>query len=413
MKKMRVLWSRLLLLLVLGYGQTASALHLIPTLYMDTKDRQAVLSRDIWKDSTLFRLVMPDGTVAYQAGNVAVKARGHSTFNKPKKPYTFRLQEEKGLLGMRPDKRWILLANFMDHSNIRNSLAFAISRQTSLDWTPDGRFVDVVLNGKLQGCYYLTESVEVEPQRLNLDQTNGFLVEGDDYDDGSTFYTSIRNLPLHVRFPENVSAARQTSIEQRFNEIERLLYKGTPADPAVLYRKYIDLNSFIDWWLVHELAQNAEPNGPRSCYFHDNGDGRLRMGPVWDFDLAFITVGLDNGGDIRPSRFNRTDVRLLTGDSLYNSRALWYGKLLEDETFQKQLKKRWNLLKPRFESLSTNIDEWERLLAPSAADNDSLWKGADPARFDTYDTFHNSIDNVKHVYLHRIAALDKLITNLK
>lgn len=410
---MRFLWRCLVVLLLMGCSQNVFARHLIPTLYMDTKDGQAILSRDEWKDSTSFRLVMPDGSVAYQAGNVSVKARGHSTFNKPKKPYTFRLQEDKGLLGMRPDKRWILLANFMDHSNIRNSLALAISKQTSLDWTPDGRFVDVVLNGKLQGCYYLIESVEVEPQRLDLNRTKGLLVEGDDYDDGTTFYTSFRKLPLHVRFPENVSSVQQTAIERRFNEIERMIYKGTSAELDVLFRKYIDVNSFIDWWLVHELAQNAEPNGPRSCYFHDNGDGRLRMGPVWDFDLAFITVGLDNGGDIRPSRFNRTDVRLLTGDSLYNSRALWYDRLLKNETFAKHLKARWGLLKPRFESLAGNIDEWERQLAPSAADNDRLWKGADPALFDTYEMFQASIANVKQVYLHRIEALDKLITGLR
>lgn len=413
MKRMNLLWKCLVVLLSIGCSQNVFALHLIPTLYMDTKDGQAVLSRDEWKDSTSFRLVMPDGTVVYQSGNVSVKARGHSTFNKPKKPYTFRLPKEKNLLGMRPDKRWILLANFMDHSNIRNSLALAISKQTSLDWTPDGRFVDVVLNGKLQGCYYLIESVEVEPQRLNLSPTKGFLVEGDDYDDGTTFYTSIRKLPLHVRFPENVSTERQKAIEQQFNEIERMIYKGTSADLTTLYRKDIDVNSFIDWWLVHELAQNAEPNGPRSCYFHDNGDGRLRMGPVWDFDLAFITVGVDKGGNIRPSRFNRIDVRLLTGDSLYNSRALWYDRLLKDGTFKKQLKARWNELKPRFESLSKDIDDWEQQLAPSAADNEKLWQGRDPARFDTYETFQSSIANVKQVYLHRVAALDKLIKGLK
>lgn len=313
---------------------------------------------------------------------------------------------------MHPDKRCILLANFMDHSNIRNSLALEISRQTCLDWTPDGRFVDVVLNGKLQGCYYLIESVEVEKQRLNLDEARGFLVEGDDYDDGTTFYTTIRQLPLHVRFPENVSADRQALIEQRFNDIERLLYKGKNSDLSLLYRKYIDMDSFIDWWLVHELAQNAEPNGPRSCYFHDNGDGRLRMGPVWDFDLAFITVGVDDGGDIRPSRFNRPDVRLLTGDSLYDAKALWYGRLFQDATFLKRVKARWQTLKPRFEALSATIDSWKKNLAPSADANDAIWKGQDPARFDTQETFEASIANVKSVYLYRLNALDKLIIHL-
>lgn len=411
MKRSYIFGCLLVLFCLIG-GQKALAFHRIPTLYMQTKDGQAILSRDSWKDSTGFRLVLPDGSVAFQAGNVAVKARGHSTFNKPKKPYTFTLAKKKGLLGMRPDRRWILLANFMDHSNVRNALAMAISRQTSLDWTPDGCFVDVVVNGKLQGCYYLIESVEVEKQRLNLDKTKGFLVEGDDYDDGATFYTTYRRLPLYVRFPEKVTASRQSAIANRFNTIEKLLYHKPDADLRLLYKEYIDMDSFIDWWLVHELAQNAEPNGPRSCYFHDNGDGRLRMGPVWDFDLAFITVGVDDGGDIRPSRFNRTDVRLLTGDSIYNGRALWYSRLFKDETFRKRVKTRWQELKPRFESLMHDLDRWKEELGPSAVDNENLWRGQDPARFDTFETFQTSIDNVKRVYEHRMMALDKLITDL-
>lgn len=410
---MRTALYPFLLLLFWMSGQGVFAFHRLPTLYMETKDRKAVLSRDKWKDSTAFRLVESDGVVAYRTNDVAVKARGHSTFSKSKKPYTFTLSKPVGLLGMRPGRKWILLANFMDHSNIRNSLAMAISSQTSLSWTPDGRFVDVVLNGQLQGCYYLIESVEVEKQRLNLDKTKGFLVEGDDYDDGTTFYTAYRHLPLHVRYPGKVSAARQAAIEQRFNTIESLLYKDPNAGLRVLYCNYIDMDSFIDWWLVHELSQNAEPNGPRSCYFHDNGDGRLRMGPVWDFDLAFITVGVDEGGDIRPSRFNRTDVRLLTVDSLYDAHALWYDRLFRDTTFRKRVGERWQQLKPRFESLVTTIDVWKTQLGPSAVDNDKLWDGKDPARFDIYPTFQASIDNVKRGYQLRLKALDKLIAHLK
>lgn len=402
----------LLALLCVFSASGVQAFHRLPTLYMQTKDGQAILSRDEWKDSTAFRLVMPDGTAAYQAGNVSVKARGHSTFNKPKKPYTFTLAREEGLVGMRPDRRWILLANFMDHSHIRNALAMAISRQTSLDWTPDGRFVDVVVNGKPQGCYYLIESVEVEKQRLCLDPEKGFLVEGDDYDDGTTFYTAHRQLPLHVRFPEKVTSERQAAIEQRFNKVEDILYGQNGTDLRLLYRKYIDMDSFIDWWLVHELAQNAEPNGPRSCYFHDNGDGRLRMGPVWDFDLAFITVGLDNGGDIRPSRFKLTDVKTLTADSLYDANSLWYGRLFKDAAFRRRTKARWKELKPRFESVAASIDEWEKQLSPSALDNERLWKGQDPARFDVYEDFQASIAYVKQVYLYRIKALDKLLQKL-
>ncbi|MDY5239812.1 CotH kinase family protein [Bacteroides helcogenes] len=199
------------------------------------------------------------------------------------------------------------------------------------------------------------------------------------------------------------------SIEKYMNEIEHILYSDTTSDLTLLYRDYIDMDTFADWWLVHELAQNAEPNGPRSCYMYKDKEGLLKAGPVWDFDLAFISVGLDKGGDIRPSRLNRTDVVLLTGDSIYNRRALWYDCLLQDKQFLTRVKERWHKLEPRFRALTNDIDRWQALIEKSAIADEQLWKGQDPARFDTFTSFHSSVSNLKQVYLYRIESLNKLL----
>lgn len=414
-----------------------TALHGLPTFYFTTPDGSDITSRDVWKDSTMMILVAPPArrdAGRQNAGNstplfsgfVKIKSRGHSTFNKPKKPFTFKMRSPGALLGIKAGKRWILLANFMDHSNIRNALAMETARLTSLDWTPDGRFVNVVVNNEPRGCYYLIESIEVEKQRLNLDHKKGFLVECDTYDDGQTAYTAIRHLPLHLRYPEvkakdvggdtatlrQLRAGQLAAAKKRFDNIENLIYNGGQQGLHRACTELIDMDSFADWLIVHEVTQNAEPNGPRSCYFHDRGDGRLRMGPAWDFDLAFINVGLDAGGDIRPSRFNLPDVKLLTGDSLYNVHALWYDRLFKEPLFRQRLKSRWQALKPRFKALADTIDVWKKTLTPSAAANDALWGGQDPARFDTFDTFSESIDNVKRTYLYRLEALDKLFNRL-
>lgn len=402
----------MMFILFMVHVQASVALYHIPTLYLNTKDNLPVTSRTVWQEGASLKLVLADGYTAWEVSGVSVKSRGHSTFTKPKKPYVFKLPEKKGILGMPAGKKWILLANFLDHSNVRNSLALEISRCTSLDWTPSWRFVDVFLNGKLQGLYTLVEAVDVKKERLDLDPDHGFLLECDHYDDERLFYTAGKLVPFHIKYPERVSDSERIGIENRLNSFEKLLYKSGLSDLSLIYKRYIDLDSFVDWWIIHELAQNAEPNGPRSCYIHDRGDGRLRMGPVWDFDLAFIPLGLDDGGDIRPSRFVRIDIRRLTGDSLYNSKALWYDKLLYDKVFRERLKRRWKMLKPRFEALLSKFSVWERLLVPSANDNDALWKGIDPARFDMYETFAVSIANVKKTYLYRLGALDKLITNL-
>lgn len=407
--KSGLLYISLLFILLAVNVREASAAHRIPTLYIQTNDNAAITSREVWKDGATVKLVLPDGYTAYESAGVRVKSRGHSTFSKPKKPYVFKLPAKYGLLGMPPGRKWILLANFMDHSNVRNSLALEIARRTSLGWTPSWRFVDVFLNGKLQGLYLLVEAVDVKKQRLNLDADKGFLVECDSYEDETVFYTAHRQLPYHIKYPEPVSAARQKSISDRLNKIEDVLYGAANADLTPIYNRYIDMDSFVDWWLVHELTQNAEPNGPRSCYMYDRGDGRLRMGPVWDFDLAFITVGLDEGGDIRPARFKRADVRLLTGDSVYNGRALWYGRLLADSVFKHRVTERWKKLKPRFEALCTEMRKWKTDIAPSAKDNETLWKGQDRARFDIYEDFETSFENLFRVYRYRLSALDRIL----
>lgn len=405
--KFLIIWATFIILAL-----PAFSLHHLPTVYITTADGQAITSREVWKKGTTVRIVLPDSTVSYEANDVSVKSRGHSTFTKPKKPYALKLSRKSGLLGMKADRRWVLLANFMDHSNIRNSLALAIARQTSLDWTPDSRLVDVVLNGQLQGCYLLCESVEVNDHRIAIDQ-EGFLAEGDSYvDDEQCFRTPIKELPITIKYPEDLTSQQMEQIRNHFGDIEQMLYSKESTNWKKLFRTYIDKESFADWWIVHELTQNAEPNGPRSCYMHKDQKGKLKMGPVWDFDLAFINVGLDKKGDIRPSRFHLPDVKNLTGDSLYNQNALWYGKLLESKEFTTELKTRWRILKPRFATLCQEIDKWKEMLEPSAKENEALWRGQDPARFDQYTTFQSSIDNLKQVYEYRLKALENLINKL-
>ena len=385
----------------------------LPVIYITTADSSAITSRDYWKENTAMQIVMPDGSTSYQSKTVSIKARGHSTFNKPKKPYVFKLEDKVPLLGMADGKEWILLANFMDHSLLRNSLAFAISKQTSLEWTPDSRLVDVVVNGKLQGCYLLCESIHVKERWVSNNDKNSFLIEIDNYpNDKYRLETSHRHLPVNVIYPKTPTDERIKSIESYLNRVEDILY-GKSSDRNALYRDLIDMDTFIDWWIVHELTQNAEPNGPRSCYMHKGEDGALKAGPVWDFDLAFITVGLDDGGDIRPSRLNRPDVVTLTGDSIYNRNALWYGWLLKDPVFENRLKERWADLEPKFLSLLDELDNWQKLIEPSALADEQLWKGQDPARFDTFTDWKSSVRNLREVYRYRINSLHRLLLDEK
>ena len=400
------------MVLSLWMGLQGAGAQGIPTVYVETADGEEVVSKEEWKEGTGLRIVLPDGRVDYESERVAVRGRGHSTFTKPKKPYAIKLEKKSGLLGMAPGKRWVLLANFMDHSLMRNSLAFSMAALTGLEWTPDWRFVNVVYNGQPRGCYLLCEQVRVGDHRVNIDEEEGYLLEVDSYfDEPCRFRTARRGLPVNVKTPDDPSPEQMAYIEGCLNEIESLLYSDS-TDFRTLFRDYFDMDTFVDWWLVHELAQNAEPNGPRSCYMYKDKGGLLKAGPVWDFDLAFISVGVDAGGDLRPSRLNRKDVRLLTTDSLYNRNALWFDRLLSDPQFVALVRRRWQVLKAQIPDVIGCFDRWRAEMEPSALADERMWASLDPARFDTFVSFRSSCDNLRKTFLVRVSRMDTLLSTL-
>lgn len=378
----------------------------LPTVSITTATGEPIVTRE-WRDNTQIAIESADGSIDFACNSAAIRARGHSTFTKPKKPFALRLAEKRPLLGMAPSDKWILLANFMDHSLLRNSLALAIAKETSLAWTPDNRLVDVEVDGKAQGCYLLCESIQIGKDWVDLG-SDGFLIEMDNYPaDRNRFTTRHAQLPANVTHPQELTDSALQCIADYINTIEDTIYTAD-ADTAALGR-LMDIDSFVDWWIVHELTQNAEPNGPRSCYMHKGKDGKLHAGPVWDFDLAFINVGLDAKGDIRPERLDIPNIKKLDSDCLYNPTALWYGQLLKHPTFARRVHERWEELRPRFDALRDTLNRWRMEIAPSAKADEALWGGKDPARFDNHAHWDEAAENLANVYATRIDKLNNLI----
>ena len=118
--------------------------------------------------------------------------------------------------------------------------------------------------------------------------TGGYLLELDVYfDEEQKFKTELRGLPVMVKDPE-LNAAQLNWIEGYFNEVERVLYGDDFASATNGYRNFIDTESFIKWWLVQELMSNWEPNHPKSTFMTKDRGGKLKMGPLWDFDWYIV-----------------------------------------------------------------------------------------------------------------------------
>lgn len=373
----------------------------LPVLYLTTPGGQNITSKENWMADCVIEIVTPNEDDDIYLSNVSLRGRGNSTWGYPKKPYAIKLDKKSEVLGMPAHKRWVLLANWMDKTLLRNSVAFEIARKTGLEWTPRGTFVEVVLNGAHLGNYYLCEQIKVDKNRVNVAElketdteepaiTGGYLVELDTYYDEVNKFRSIhKNLPVNFKEPdEDVLNSQQMNwFSNYFNRIEDILYGAGEGS----YQDYIDVNSFIDWWLVHELTYNTEPNHPKSSYMHKDRNGKLKAGPVWDFDWATFIPNIDN------FRVNN---------------AIWYDKLFEDPAFVETVKQRWNTLKPGFQTIIPFIDEQAAYIRQSAIVNANMWPINQDINGDEKMSFDAAVNRIREAYEGRINTLDRLIGDL-
>lgn len=368
----------------------------IPTIIINTPKKALVPPKtEDWLENTEVMIILPDGTVDYDSSVANIRGRGNSTWTFPKKPYALKLDEKASILGMPKHKRWVLLANWLDRTSLRNHIAFHIARQTDLEWTPRGEFVELFLNGKHKGCYYLCEQIKIDQNRVNISEpsdsnpSGGYLMELDVYfDEAYKFHSPMMNMPYMFKDPDEVTTAQFDYMQNYITELETALCD----DERLLagdYKEYLDVDSFIDWWLVHELTGNTEPYHPKSSYMHKDADGKLKAGPVWDFDWeTFVPY--------KASQYS------ITG-------AIYYGRLFADPSFVKRVKERWEILKPRFDTVAEFIDSEAERLAPAIETNIVMWPIDVEVNRDEKMAYKEAVARLKSSYLAKLRWLDQRI----
>ena len=140
----------------------------LPVVIIDTPNHATIPSKhEDWLEEATITVLNPDGTEDY-SGTTSIRGRGNSTWSFPKKPYALKLDKKAEILGMPKHKRWVLLANWLDRTLLRNRVAFQIALSTDMAWNPHGEFVEVILNGSHVGNYYLCEHIKVDENRVNI-----------------------------------------------------------------------------------------------------------------------------------------------------------------------------------------------------------------------------------------------------
>jgi subtilisin-like proprotein convertase family protein len=371
-------------------------------------------------------------------GKISIEIRGNYSASLPQKPYSFELQDVNGnqidssLLGMPAENDWLLIANYNDKSFARNITPYHLF-DTMGHYATRNKLVDVVLNGQYQGIYMLCEEIKRDANRVDIanlapidisgqELTGGYILKIDYWDNSNSWQLSnspigFPGLDVHMVYysPKAVDLMpeQKTYIQTFINDFETVLYSPSFSDEINGYRKYIDVTSFIDYFLINELTRNVD-GFKKSRYFSkdkDHADGRIRKlkaGPVWDFDWSQKDM---NSGDETGANFN------------YNNPNQdvhapgWYIRLLEDTLFANEMRCRYDDLRrtilsqpyifKQIDSVSTLVNEsqvwhyetWGNLGIPTGT-----YELAGPSQ-----TYSEEIQRLKDWYTRRLTWLD---TNL-
>lgn len=353
------------------------------TVYINTEKEAPIVSKEDYLNATLsIRGASADENLEDVV--CQVRGRGNTTWYWPKKPYLIKLDKKESVLGMPKHKRWVLLANFLDRTLMRNLVSMKVASMTGLEWTPRCRPVELVLNGKHRGTYLLIEQVRVDKNRVNIMEmtkedntgealTGGYLLECDFHYDNEVQWIDPHGtcgqmkggIPFGIKSPdpEDITTAQLTYIKNYISEAAEALYGADFQDAEKGYAKYLDVDSFVDYWLVFEVMGNHELGNPGSVYMHKDRGGKLVAGPCWDFDWGILSY--------------RTSPHGKTG--LINKKAIWYARLFEDPVFAEKVKNRYQELLPQLETIPDYMDALHEQLSLSAKYNFRMWNPADDA----------------------------------
>ncbi len=295
------------------------------------------------------------------SGNIGIEVRGNTSASYPQRPYNIETRDSMGennnveILGMPAENDWVLLSNYNDRSLMRNLLAFNLFKEMG-NYSIRAHLCEVLLDDSYRGIYLMGEKIRRDSGRVDIAKltpndtigdalTGGYILQQNYWNENNSFlsnYSPIDHPEFQVHFvyeypnENDILPVQKTYIASYIDSLETALYSDDFADPELGYRKYMDVSSFIDYFLVNEVSRNAD-GFKKSVFFHkdkySNG-GKLKAGPVWDFDWSFKNQEY--------CYFNNQQgegwAHLINDCNVDNYSTGWYIRLLQDTSFQNELR---------------------------------------------------------------------------
>lgn len=354
----------------------------LPVVYMNTKGQQVLKENAIWGNIALLdgngeeRSVFSTPNSIYRA---TIKYRGASSYSKfDKKQYRIKFYKNKkdsakevSLAGMGANSEWVLNGPYLDKTLIRNKLVYDLARELN-GWAPDTRFVELFVDGEYQGVYLAVEPVTNGESRLRLAEfgllsgETAYIVNRDRIDTGSEEIDTWGKTngytynALYIRYPSKnkITEKQKEYIQKDISEFEQALYGKNFSDKRIGYQAYIDMDNWVDYFIINEFAMNYDA-GNLSTYLYKELDGKLQLA-VWDFNNGF-----DN------YQWFRTET-----DVLHTVENSWFQRLWQDEAFRERVCERYVQLRKTTlsdEHIAEKIASYQEELGKAVDRNFKVW----------------------------------------
>lgn len=265
----------------------------VPRIYITTANGNGLTLQKA-DDYVAADFVVCNTDAVSEAYDGSIKVRGNTTAKGEKKPYTIRFNKKVDLLGMGKAKKWCLLANCFDPTMLRNYLAFDTAKHMGLEFTSEMQFVEVWMDDEYEGCYLLTEPIEVKETRIDIDTEandglGDFLLEFEGKrSESDRQYIEIDTLRYAVKEPK-----QPTDVQMQYmtDTMQRIITKLQSHADFQSVLTEIDLTSFAKYYWMCEIYKNTDIGYSSAFVYYRNG--KLYAGPVWDYDLNFGNVNPD------------------------------------------------------------------------------------------------------------------------
>ena len=318
----------------------------LPALYITLDDNKKLsdVQHGVYTGGT-YTFVDDHIITSYYEQHLQIKGRGNWSWSFAQKPYSIKLDTKADFLGMGAARKWVLVTVHSDKSMMHNFITQKLAARMGLPYICENEYIDVLVNGKYVGTYVLTEKIQIHESRIDLKDKQGALFEIEmvyrhsDHSKCVVLYEnrSDRNNTVHLELKEykdwdldNLTRSEAAALKEKLKVMQDyfdMLATAMKEGDFETVQEMIDVDSFVNWYLLNELTRNYDSMFVTSCYCFINEDNILVMGPVWDYDTCY---------GIQYPEYNSQHIQ----------DAPWYGWLFRNNPeFVELVGKRWEELR--------------------------------------------------------------------